>query len=568
MCNPQSFCKQAHKLNIRYEFLKEARHCIGDQSLARLFNGSSLRGGGGSISSATITNWIHTFEFIQQNPEHIDDEQYVAHRLQPKDDYYKYIAIIQTPISDDAIKSWDALSKNKLGYEAKKYGITLGIRNAKAIQTLLQRMKEMVERRSTHIWNKNFDIIEDDKIDYRLMNVPELRRICKEKNIKNAHIKSKEDLVKVLEETELNPLYTDENKDYKDKTTKELKTLAKERGLTLYNNLKKDELVKLHGDFDEDLEMIGKDGGEEEHKEVEDEVTSAEGVIEPTVTDGFLKTFTFDGKQIRTAGTSMEPLFVVKDIAEILDLEGYRKVYSKMEDYMKGVSKRYTLGGEQEMQVVNESGLYYMIMRSNKPNAKAFQKVVYNDILPSIRKTGTYTLENRYQFILENNRPLSQLLKSTDFDREAREIEGLYDWSKNSNCPVIYVAYIGSIENHGLIKVGFSDSKFDERLSKHISSDSQYEQFRLLDTFEVSGKPVEDVLHNLLQVNRYPFKAQKEVYKTTTNIKHFVDTVEKLLDDNDYKLKSSRLLKSLHEMERKYSELERKFLELKLNKLL
>lgn len=49
--------------------------------------------------------------------------------------------------------------------------------------------------------------------------------------------------------------------------------------------------------------------------------------------------FSFDGKQIRTTGTYEEPLFVVKDIAEILDLVNYRTVYSKMEDYMKGVQK-------------------------------------------------------------------------------------------------------------------------------------------------------------------------------------------------------------------------------------
>jgi prophage antirepressor-like protein len=536
----------------------EARLCIGDQSLARLFKGSSMRGGGGSISSGTITNWLLTFEYIQRNPEHVDDEQYVVHRLEPKDDYYKYIAILLAPISEDVIKSWDSLSNKKLGDEAQKYGITIGIRNSEAIKTLRQRMKQMVERRAANIWNKTYDIVKEDKVDYRLTNVPELRRICKEKNIKNAHIKSKEELVKLLEETELNPLYTKEKKDYNDKTSKELKTLAKDRGLTCYNNLKKDELVKLHSDYDEDLELVGKDG-EEEHKEEDDEVTVAEGAIEP-VNNRFLKTFTFDGKQIRTAGTSMEPLFAVKDIAEILGLGNYRNVFSKIEDYMKGgVQKMDTPGGEQEMQVVNESGLYYMIMRSNKPNAKAFQKVVYSDIIPAIRKTGTYALENKYQFILENNRPLSQLLKSTDFDREAREIEHSYDWSKNSNCPVIYVAYIGCIENHGLIKVGFSDSKFDERLAKHISSESQYDQFRLLDTFEVSGKPIEDAMHNLLQVNRYPFKAQKEVYKTTSNIREFINTVEKLLDDNDYKLKYSRLLGS-------YNELERKFLELQLNK--
>ena len=146
-------------------------------------------------------------------------------------------------------------------------------------------------------------------------------------------------------------------------------------------------------------------------------------------------------------------------------------------------------------------------------------------------------------------------MNSTNFDREAKEIESSYDWSKNSNCPLVYVAYIGSVDNNGLIKVGFSDSKFDERLSKHISSESQYDQFRILDTFEVSGKPIEEALHNLLLVYRYPFKVQKEVYKTTSNLKDFIDIVRKLLEDNDYKLKYNKLSDRYHELEKNYLEL-------------
>lgn len=557
MCNPQSFCREANKMNIRYEFLMEARRCIGDQSLARLFNGNSMRGGGGSISSATINNWLTTFEFIQQNPEHIDNEQYVSHRLEPKDEYYNFIKIIQTPISDDVINSWDKLSNKKLGDDAQKYGMTIGIRNSEAIKTLLQRMKQMVERRRSTIWNKEFETINDDKMDYRLTNVPELRRICKEKNIKNAHIKSKEELVKLLEETELNPIYTETKKEYKDMTTKELKTIAKERGLTYYNNRKKDELVKLLGELDEDLELIAKDGAEE-HKEHtkednEDEVDTEETAIEPV--NGFLKTFSFDGKQIRTTGTYEEPWFVVKDICDVLELTKVDSSIRNIPEKWKGAHTLGTLGGKQTMSIINEAGVYKLIMRSNKPNAEKFQEFVCEEVLPSIRKTGSYTLENKYKFILENNRPLSQLLNSNNFDREAKEIESSYDWSKNSNCPLLYVAYIGSVENNGLIKVGFSDSKFDERLSKHISSESQYDQFRILDTFEVSGKPIEEALHNLLLVYRYPFKVQKEVYKTTSSLKDFIDIVRKLLDDNDYKLKYNKLLERNHELEKENLEL-------------
>jgi hypothetical protein len=257
--NPQNFCKEANKLNIRYEFLVEGKYCIGDQSLARLFNGSSMRGGGGSISAGTINNWIATFEFIQKNPEHVDNEQYVVHRLEPKKEYNEYLEIIKTPINEEIIDSWKNLSYKKLGDEAIKYGMTLGVRNTIAVKNLLDRMLKMVDRRKKNIWCKDYENIDiTDDIDYRFTNVPELRRICKEKNIKNAHIHSKDELIKVLEETEINPIYNNNKKEYKDLNVKELKSLSKERGLTCYNNLKKDELVKLHDEFDEDIILENK----------------------------------------------------------------------------------------------------------------------------------------------------------------------------------------------------------------------------------------------------------------------------------------------------------------------
>jgi len=228
-----------------------------------------------------------------------------------------------------------------------------------------------------------------------------------------------------------------------------------------------------------------------------------------------------------------------------------------MEEYMKGIQKMDTPGGIQDMQVINESGLYFMIMRSNKPNAKLFQKAVYTDILSSIRKTGSFTLEKKYKFILENNRPLAQLLNSNIFDEEAKELERNFDWFKHSNCSIIYLAYIGSVDNCALVKLGYSDSKFDKRIAKHISTESQFEQFRLLESFEVSGNPVEDMIKDLLKSQRHPFKNQKEIFKTSTSLKDFVNTTRRLIDDNDYKFKFNIL-------QQKYNELEKKNLELQL----
>lgn len=73
-----------------------------------------------------------------------------------------------------------------------------------------------------------------------------------------------------------------------------------------------------------------------------------------------------------------------------------------MGEYMKGSQRLRPLGGSQEMQIINEAGLYFVITKSTKPNAKQFQKWVYQDVLPSLRKKGSYEMEKKYKFILES----------------------------------------------------------------------------------------------------------------------------------------------------------------------
>ncbi len=548
MVNPQNFCKEANKLNIRYEFLMEAKQCIGDQALARLFYGTSMRGGGGSISAGTINNWIETFEYIKNNPEHIDNEQYVVHRLEPKPEYYDYIEVLKNTIDEKIIEMWSTISNKKLGDEAQKYGFTLGIRNSKAVKTLLDRLLKMVERRKKHIWNKNLEKEDDGEVDYRCTNVPELRRLCKERNLKNSHLKSKEELVSLLENNK-NSIYKYENSDkldtdndfdntkidYNKNNVKELKKLAKERGLTKYNNLKKDELVKLHEDYDEDIDMI-----ENEDKTNDDNMNYDSQNNEIEACDNVLiKIFNFDNKEIRTFGTNDKPWFVARDICEILGLSQVHKALLNIPNKWKGEKIFPTLGGPQKMIILNESGAYKLILRSNKPVAERFQEFVCEDVLPSIRKTGSYTITDKYKFLLENNRPLSQVINITDMDKEAIELENLFNWAKNTNCAIVYIAYIGE----GLIKLGFSDSKFDERITKHISCESKYQQFLVLDTFEVSGKPIEDILHNLLCKYRHTFGTQKEIYKPPGKLIDFIANIKQMLDDNDYKLKYNKLEK-------------------------
>jgi len=120
-----------------------------------------------------------------------------------------------------------------------------------------------------------------------------------------------------------------------------------------------------------------------------------------------LQVFVFDNQQIRIVDRNGDPWFVAKDVCDILGLENNRDVLAKMLDEdEKGVEKIYTLGGGQEMNIINESGLYNLVFRSNKPEAKVFRKWVTSEVLPSIRKKGFYAvpgLMERLESLMERN---------------------------------------------------------------------------------------------------------------------------------------------------------------------
>lgn len=94
---------------------------------------------------------------------------------------------------------------------------------------------------------------------------------------------------------------------------------------------------------------------------------------------------------VRVATINDEPYFVGKDIAKVLGYSNSRKALSDhVDEEDKGVTKCDTLGGAQEMVVVNESGLYSLILSSKLPTAKKFKRWVTSEILPAVRKHGAY----------------------------------------------------------------------------------------------------------------------------------------------------------------------------------
>ena len=111
--------------------------------------------------------------------------------------------------------------------------------------------------------------------------------------------------------------------------------------------------------------------------------------------------------QIRTCLVNGETYFVGKDVASAL---GYKNASKAMADHVddedKGVTKRYTLGGNQEMTVINESGLYALILSSKLESTRRFKRWVTSEVLPAIRQNGRYELQQQVFKMEEQNRAL------------------------------------------------------------------------------------------------------------------------------------------------------------------
>lgn len=103
-----------------------------------------------------------------------------------------------------------------------------------------------------------------------------------------------------------------------------------------------------------------------------------------------LDIFTYADQQVRTVLIDGEPWFVLADVCSAIGVNNSRMVAARLADDEKGVSLIDTLGGPQNLTVVNESGMYVVVLRSDSPDAEPFRRWVTREVLPAIRKTGQY----------------------------------------------------------------------------------------------------------------------------------------------------------------------------------
>jgi anti-repressor protein len=251
-------------------------------------------------------------------------------------------------------------------------------------------------------------------------------------------------------------------------------------------------------------------------------------------------TFLFKPDSVRVIGISNEPWFVAKDVCTILGLKDVSVALRKIPEEWKTSTNVKTSGGAQDMRVINESGLYKLIMRSNKPIAQQFQHWVCSNVLTTIKKQGKFKInesyerkikeltdqkENAEQLLVEKNKQIKLL------QRETQVVDG-----KN----VVYLATTDEKEAEGVFTVGksvnlknrladYNNNKlFNFKIVKYISCKSA----RLMDGIEQMM---------LCKLNKYKIIQNRDVFQLPKGkdvsffTQHF-DYIDKFAEEIDEKI--------------------------------
>ena len=224
-----------------------------------------------------------------------------------------------------------------------------------------------------------------------------------------------------------------------------------------------------------------------------------------------IQVFEYQNTKVRTVDMDGEAWFVLKDVCAVLGISNNRMAADRLDDDEKGVSLIDTLGGKQEMVIVNESGLYHIILRSDKPEAAPFRRWVTNDVLPTIRKTGSYNAPQltRSQLLATALIAAHEELEQKDKQIETMKPKVLFADAVSASKKSILVGELAKLLSQNGINIG-QNRLFDwMRKNGYLIKDPKRSDYNLptqrsmeKDLFEIKETTIQHSDH--VSINRTP----------------------------------------------------------------
>lgn len=151
--------------------------------------------------------------------------------------------------------------------------------------------------------------------------------------------------------------------------------------------------------------------------------------------------------EVRSIMVKGEPLFVAKDVCDVLGISNSRDAMNRLDEDEKAMSVLPTQFGKKSMNMVNESGLYNLIFQSRKPEARAFRKWVTQEVLPNIRKYGFYMTPEKAMDVSTEKKLRKQMLAEMEkylIDEDIRKCARRFGTSELTIQSVVKGQYVNN----------------------------------------------------------------------------------------------------------------------------
>lgn len=218
--------------------------------------------------------------------------------------------------------------------------------------------------------------------------------------------------------------------------------------------------------------------------------------------------FAFETQTIRTMLINQEPWFALMDVCSILGIKNSRDVWNRLDDDEKdGVDFIDSIGRTQNMQAVNEPGLYDTILRSNSERAKPFRRWVTHEVLPSIREKGYYTT-------LTPEDTIKSLAKGMEYDHFMEDVV----------FPAIEMQDEFTFDKLLEHYTGFPVTTIDDlKMAKRIFAENQKERKQRLSSlcYCVNDYFNDDDMYKRINRFKWSLPENRGHYKTTKGVKWF-----------------------------------------------
>jgi len=233
------------------------------------------------------------------------------------------------------------------------------------------------------------------------------------------------------------------------------------------------------------------------------------------------QTIMFDETEIRIVGTYNDPWFIARDICNVLNIKDVNMALKKISNEWKGTKVIGTLGGHQNMVIINESAVYKIIMRSNKQIAEKFQNFVCKEILPSIRKTGEFNLLKK-QLEEKDNK-----IKEIECELNKKTAQ-----AKKKNIKKGELIYMGINEiDKKVFKVGITCNASSRMSGLSCGTTTDFEMKHTW--YTNFNKEIEDLVKKNFQEQRYTLRKELYGIEVYEEVYKYIDLLVKILNETE-----------------------------------